>query len=134
MPGNGPTNNEERMDKLTPPKRGRVVKVNAIAYANMVKLMLEGVYTVQELADQTGLHYVTVCQYARELHRVGAAHISAWQPDSRDRDALKIYKIGSGKDKARRRLTASERQRRHREGKKGRIASVFLLGAAPPGV
>lgn len=116
------------------PSRRKIVKVNAIAYANLVKLMMEGVYTMQELAEQTGLHYVTVCQYTRELHRLGAAHICAWQPDSRDRDAIKIYKIGAAKDKSRRRLSASERQRRHREGKKGRIASVFLLGTTPPGV
>lgn len=115
----------------TPPnnKRKKLIKVNAIAYANLVKLMQEGVYTAQELAEQTGLHYVTVCQYARELHRVGAAHICAWQPDTRDRDATKIYKIGPDKDKPRRRLSASERQRRHREAKRGRIPSVFALGA-----
>lgn len=120
------------MSKPPIQKRGKIIKVNAIAYANLVKLMLEGVYTMQELAEQTGLHYVTVCQYTRELHRVGAAHICAWQPDSRDRDSIKIYKIGASKDKARRRLSAKERQRRHREGKQGRIASVFLLGTTPP--
>ena len=109
----------------------RVIKVNALSYAHMVKLMLEGLYTVKEIAEQTGLHYVTVCQYSRELHRVGAAHICAWQPDARDRDAIKIYKIGEGKDAKRRKLSASERQRRHRAGKAGRVTSVFLLGATP---
>lgn len=109
----------------------RVIKVNALSYAHMVKLMLEGLYTVKEISEQTGLHYVTVCQYSRELHRVGAAHICAWQPDARDRDAIKIYKIGEGKDAKRRRLSASEKQRRCRAAKAGRVTSVFLLGAAP---
>lgn len=114
--------------------RKRSVKVNALSYAHMVKLMLEGLYTVKELAEQTGLHYVTVCQYSRELHRVGAAHICAWQPDARDKDAIKIYKIGQGKDAKRRRLSATEKQRRYRANKAGRVASVFLLGAASSGV
>jgi hypothetical protein len=59
------------------PKGKRQIKVNAMAYAHMVKLMLDGTYTCKELADETGLHYVTVLQYAREMHKVGAAHISA---------------------------------------------------------
>lgn len=122
------------MEKPKRPKRDRIIKVNAISYANLVKLLMDGLYTTHELAEQTGLHYVTVCQYTRELHRAGAAYICAWQTDSRDRDCIKIYKLGNGKDKARRRLSGSERQRRHREGKRGRINSVFLLGAAPQGV
>lgn len=121
---------------MNPPrnKGRRITKVNALAYANLVKYMLEGLYNAHELAELTGLHYVTVCQYARELHRQGAAHICAWQPDSRDRDAIKIYKIGVGKDKPRRKLSAVERTRRYREAKRGRIASVFLLGTVSSGV
>lgn len=107
----------------------RVIKVNALAYAHMIRLLLDGLYTLQEIAEQTGLHYVTVCQYTRELHRVGAAHICSWQTDRRDRDALKIYKIGLGSDAKRRKLSAKERQRRHREGKLARVNSVFALGA-----
>lgn len=109
----------------------RVVKVNALSYAHMVRLMIDGLYTIEEIAEQTGLHYVTVCQYARELHRAQAAHICAWQPDARDRDALKIYKIGLGKDVKRRKLSSKERQRRHRAAKAGRISSVFSFGTAP---
>lgn len=111
--------------------RKKQIKVGAIAYANMVKLMLDGELSIRELAEQTGLHPVTVGQYTREMHRLGACHICAWQPDTRDRDSIKIYKIGSGKDAKRRKLSAAERQRRHREGKKGRIASIFLVGAVP---
>ncbi len=114
--------------------RRRAVKVGAISYAQLIKLLMEGLYTTKELAEQTGLHYVTVCQYTRELHRAKAVYICEWQQDSRDRDAVKIYKIGGGKDKARRKLSAGERQRRYRESKRGRVSSVFALGATPPRV
>lgn len=122
--------------KPTPPnnKRKRIHKINAFTYALLVKHLWEGIYTCKELSEMLGCHYVTVCQYTREMHRVKAVHIAGWQPDSRDRDAIKIYKLGPGKDKARRKLSASERQRRHREAKRGRIASVFLLGAISEGV
>ena len=51
---------------------------NAITQAHLIKLLLEGDYTCQELADETGLHYVTVLQYTRELYRAGAAYIVRW--------------------------------------------------------
>ena len=91
-----------------------VRKMGAITQAQLIKHLLEGIYSCQELAEMTGLHYVTVLQYTRELHRFGAAHISSWEKDSRGRDIIKIYKIGSGKDAKREKMTQAERQARHR--------------------
>lgn len=98
----------------TPPKNKRVVKINAITQAQLIKYMLDGTYTCTELAKETGLHYVTVLQYTRELHRAGAAYISSWEKDIRGRDVIKVYKIGEGKDAKRERLTSAQRQARHR--------------------
>lgn len=103
---------------MTPPKNTRIVKINAFTQAVLIKHLLEGIYTCEELADHTGLHYVTVLQYTRELHRVGAAHISSWEKDSRGRDIIKVYKLGPGKDAKREKLTAAERQLRYRTKKK----------------
>ena len=56
--------------------RGKTtIKVNAMAYAHLVELMLDGTHSCQELARATGLHYVTVLDYTRAMHRAGAAHI-----------------------------------------------------------
>jgi len=99
-----------------PTHRGKkLIKINAISQAQLIKAMLDGVYTCRELAEETGLHYVTVLQYARELHAAGAAHICAWDKDSRGRDVIKIYKIGDGKDAKRKKMTAAERQAKSRE-------------------
>ena len=91
-----------------------VRKINAITQAQLIKHLLEGVYTCDELAEHTGLHVVTVYQYTRELHRAGAAHISSWEKDTRGRDVIKIYKIGPGKDAKREKMTAAERQAKRR--------------------
>jgi predicted ArsR family transcriptional regulator len=101
---------------MTPPshKGKKIIKINAICQAQLIKLMLDGVYTCHELAEQTGLHYVTVLQYARELHAAGAAYICAWEKDSRGRDAIKVYKIGEHRDAQRKRLTAAQRQAKSR--------------------
>ncbi len=64
----------------TPPKNKgrRIVKINAFTQAKLIEAMLDGVYNCQELAEITGLHYVTVLHYTRELHRAKAAHICQW--------------------------------------------------------
>lgn len=107
----------------------RVVKTNAVAQAKMICLLLEGVYTCEELAAETGLHYVTVLQYTRELHRAGAAHISGWEKDNRGRDCMKLYKIGPGKDAKRRKVSASERQAKLRARQKMQRQIQMMSGA-----
>ncbi len=118
------------------PKGKRMIKINAITQAHLIKLLLEGTYTCQELADMTGLHYVTVLQYTRELHRAGAAHIAGWEKDYRGRDLAKIYKLGEGRDKPRQKKTQAERQIAYRAKKKqlnliNLICSAQLAGQTP---
>ncbi len=108
--------------------RERQIKVNAITQAQLIKLMLEGDHNCQELAEETGLHYVTVCQYARELHRIGAAHIVRWDEDRNGRRNIRVYKLGVGKDVKAQRMTVAERQTRYRH-KKRMAAQLGLIGA-----
>jgi hypothetical protein len=114
----------------TPPKNKgrRIVKINALTQAKLIEAMLDGVYNCQELAEITGLHYVTVLHYTRELHRAKAAHISGWDKDSRGRDVVKIYRIGRGKDAKREKLTSAQRQARHREKKKAQEVAKIMMG------
>lgn len=101
---------------MPPSNKGRrIKKINAFTQAVMIKHLLEGVYSCQQLAELTGLHYVTVLEYTRELYRVGAVHISSWEKDSRGRDVIKIYQLGVGKDAKREKMTQVERQARCRE-------------------
>lgn len=113
-----------------PPKNKgrRIVKINAMSQAKLIEAMLDGVYTCEQLAEETGLHYVTVLQYARELHRAKAAHISSWEKDSRGRDVIKVYRIGRGKDAKREKMTAAQRQARHREKKKAQECAKIMMG------
>lgn len=110
--------------------KNRVVKLNAVSQAQLIKFMLEGSYNCKELAELTGLHYVTVLQYTRELHEAGAAHICMWDKDARGRDAIKIYKLGPGKDKKREKMTDAERQAKYREKLKQKLMINATAGAA----
>lgn len=106
-------------------------KMNPAAFAQIV-LHLDGDHSCAELAEISGLHYVTVLHYTRSMHRVGAVHIAAWEKDSRNRDAVKLYKLGRGKDKRREKLTSAERAQRSRAARKHRVPSVFGHGAIAP--
>ena len=112
--------------RLTPPnnKSKRIIKINAITQAHLIKLLLDGQFNCQELAAETGLHYVTVLQYTRELHRAGAAYICRWEKDRRGRDIKKIYKLGEGQDARRKKITGQQRQANCR----AREATAKLLG------
>ena len=112
----------------TPMKKRKAVKLGALTNANLIKLLLEGTYSCAELAKATGLHYVTVLEYTRVMHRVGAAHIHSWEKDTRGRDVIKIYKIGAAKDAARECLTTNERMARHREKVKAQQFALVMGG------
>ena len=105
-----------------------MIKVNAMSQAQLIKAMLDGTHTCYELAEITGLHYVTVLHYCRELHKAKAAHICMWEKDSKGRDLLKVYKIGQGADAKRSKMTASERQKRYRAKKKQTEMSKVIAG------
>lgn len=90
------------------------IKMGAVLYARMVEMMLHGTFSCQEMAEETGLHYVTVLQYTRELHRAGACHIHCWDKDNRGRDVIKIYKIGKSKDAKREKMSKAERSARYK--------------------
>jgi len=104
--------------KIPRQKGKRIIKMTAISYATLVELMLDGTYDCMELAEMTGLHYVTVLQYTREMHRAGACHISSWGKDGRGRDLRKIYKIGKGRDAKRQSLSRNEISARYRAKRK----------------
>lgn len=112
-----------------PPVNKRIAKINRFTQAHLIKLLLDGTYNCQELAEETGLHYVTVLDYTRELHRVGAAYIDHWEKDSRGRDVIKVYKLGVGKDAKRHVRSAVERQRAYRAKKKQMTMTQLITGA-----
>lgn len=115
----------------TPPSnKGRtIMKMSAILQAHLIKMLCDGPCTIQEIADETGLHYMTVQVYLRELRKAGAAHIAAWEKDARGRDVIKVYALGPGKDAKRQKMTGAERQAACRAR---RLQRSTLYGVATP--
>lgn len=116
---------------LPPLLKGRkLIKISKLTTALLVKEMWQGTYSCTELAEMTGLHYVTVLEFTRAMHRVGACHISSWEKDTRGRDVIKIYKLGPGADAKREKLTGAERQERTREKRRAVERAQVMAGKA----
>ena len=111
---------------MTAPKR-RVIRVNAIAFAHLIKGLSHGDMTTAELAEVTGLNIGTVYAYCREMHRLKAVHICSYNPDARGRHNLKVYALGEKRDARRPRMSSADRQAKYRV--KRRLAQMAQVTA-----
>ena len=93
--------------KVTP-RRAR--KVNAMSFATLMRLLVEGTRTCRELAQETGLHTPTVYDYMSYLHKYRVVHVCTWEGVGRN--AQRIFMLGDGTDAPRPKKT---RQQIHQE-------------------
>jgi hypothetical protein len=96
-------------------------KVNAMSFAIMCKLLMEGTRTCAELAEDTGLHVLTIYDWVRELHRQGVLHVCMWEGEGRS--SMRVFKLGPGKDAPR---PTKPRSRIHAEYRAKKKAALLL--------
>lgn len=95
-----------------------MIRINALSFAKLVRCLTDGPSRIQDVADETGLHYVTARRYLKALHREHVIHISGWENDSRGRANQVVYAMGDKADAKRPRLSDAERQVRYRNKKR----------------
>ena len=100
---------------MTTKSLGKMVRVGHATMARAIKLLLDEPSTAEEIAEHTGLHKQTVYELMRAMRKQGAAHISAWDVDTRGRDAIAVFSLGPGRDKKRRALSRAEIAVRYRD-------------------
>lgn len=90
-------------------------RLNAIAFAHMIKALQDGPCSPYELVVPTGLHVRTLYAYLHAMNRVGAVHIAGWEKNSRDTETTPVYALGPGRNKPKRVLSDAQKQARRRE-------------------
>ena len=101
-----------------PDRKGKSqTKINALSFALLTKHLLDGDLTRKELAEETGLHYVTVLRYCRALRKVGALYINDWRTDARGNSNVAVFKSGSKPDAPKRKKSKAEIGRDYRQRK-----------------
>ncbi len=93
----------------------KVIRVNAIAIAEMLKAAQDGIYTAFELVEMTGLSINTVRGYMNVFHKAGVIHVCDWEEDIRGNRTRKVYKLGKGKDMPKPKMSQAEVNKRYRE-------------------
>ncbi len=67
--------------------------LNAITYANMMKMLLTGEHTRADITRGTGLHSTTVAKYVKYLHKYGVVYISDWKINPVSRNHFPCYSL-----------------------------------------
>ena len=91
------------------------IKINALSFAKLIKLMDERPRSKPQLAELTGLHIWTVRNYVDALHKERMAHIVRWEKDSMGRDVTAIYSLGFGVDVPRAAKSGAQKARERRQ-------------------
>lgn len=97
------------------------VSNQALCWAKMIGMLLEGHVSVYDIVDETGFHRGTVDAYLRALRRECPMHRDGWQTDRWGRSTTPTWRIGRGTDapkpppKTRAQNMATYRARRQRE-------------------
>ncbi len=89
--------------KVTP-RRAR--KVNAMSFAYLMRLLADGTRTCRELAEEVGLHTLTVYDYLSYLHKYHVVHVCTWEGEGRS--AQRIFMLGDKPDVPRPRKTRKQ--------------------------
>jgi hypothetical protein len=95
-----------------------------ISYAKVLKALLEGPCTTHDLVEVSGIHLVTTQSLMRTFHRHKIVHIVAWEADRLGRDTTAVFKLGEGRNKARHKFTAAERQARCQAKKQRNLLTI----------
>jgi hypothetical protein len=119
------------MKNTTPPvAKGRTItRPNLLAYINAFELLMTAdPFTKDEMLDVTGWHDTTATRFIKRLHARKLIYITAWLPDTMDRDAIPVYAKGYKPDKKRKRLSPAERSSRHRASVRNRRQQENMKG------
>jgi len=91
-------------------------KINALTYAILLRELMDGDKNCHQLAEATGLNVQTIYDHTKAMYKIGVIHVHEWEADTKGRCAVRIYKLGPGKDakkftKTRQQVSADYRTR-----------------------
>lgn len=102
------------------------MKVNALSFAVLMRVLNEDAHTIAELNEATGLHPQTIREWINVMHMKKVVFIAGYEKDAKGRDNAPYWQFGIDKTDAKRaRLTSAERKARSRMKRK--TANIFNL-------
>lgn len=99
----------------------------ATLYAKLIYLLFHReASSIQQLADNSGLHFRTVQRYIKALREAPhpCVYIEDWDEDATGRRSIPLYKFGGKSDMPQPKLSASEKYQRKKAAVQ-RTSSIF---------
>lgn len=66
--------------------------------AHMIRLIMDGMYSISDIAEKTGMDYETVRPFLKELHAAGVVHIAGYRRRVKVAKPSALYALGMGVD------------------------------------
>lgn len=110
--------------------RARNTTQHAIAFAVILRELLDGPCTALELAAETGMRHETVLGWIRAMRRQSVLHVAQWVEDSQGRRGTAAYSLGNKPDAPRRPMQRREIVKRYRQRAPVRAANELLTRKA----
>lgn len=110
--------------------RRRSATQHAVAFAVMLRELLDGPCTAIELAAQTGMRHETVLGWIRAMRRQRVLYVAFWVEDAAGRRTTAAYRLGDKPDAPRRPMPRIDIVRRYRKRLTIRAANDALTRKA----
>lgn len=93
-------------------------RINPPAFNRLIRMLMKGDHTVEDLAEETGLSVHTVRAYCKSfvtrIEGIQLAHIFGWDRDAMGRDCNPRYRWGDGVNMPRRSRDAGKARKQAR--------------------
>lgn len=66
--------------------------------AHMIRLLMDGMHSLSDIAEKTGMDYETVRPFVKELHAAGVVHIAGYRKRVKVAKPSALYAFGVGID------------------------------------
>lgn len=91
-------------------------RLTHVLYAKLVRALIDGPCTYEDLVDETGLHVTTLVSAIRALRNEKLVRVCDWLPNGRDVRCVMVFEWAPGKrDVPMPRMTVAQRAKRYRD-------------------
>jgi hypothetical protein len=104
----------------------KATRLGSLSVAKVMRALLEGPCTAQELHEVSGLHIHTIHEYMRAMRKEKILHICAWEEETAGRESFRVYKLGGGVDVPRRKKSKNQVMQELRARKKKALLSAAM--------
>ena len=110
-----------------------MIKMTAVIYAQMCRLLIDGAVTHRDIVEETGLTIATVRAYCKELHKQKLIYIAEWISLPGAKSKTKVWKWGAARD-ARKPppLASSAKQHASRQRRKRLLIDAAMNNMSRP--